>query len=370
MRLHLVILSKTLLHTIACSVQLHARIRKYLRNNAKCFNAFVKNHFSFLKLRVSINAALTIALFAGERVRSRASSVSQETDYVILQSNPLLHWVPVSDDANDDDTSTDSSLDSVAMSTIHRSNSQRSINSRCSIISSCSVNHYKTPPTSLLHQKSSKQVTVRRPSSLLISPPSSPRSTSRSKSTDDYNNYGSVDVLTSSKRSPKPRRSTSSLSDEMTISIPVPVTATSTSSGLSRFSRLKDRLLSSGRSQQQQHQQPGDSAQTTVPVSPPNVTEESDGESTPLVSELSSPSLSNSDSVFKGTSPDGESCDSLSPDPTIIKSQHPGTSTEMHESYIGSIGFLVRESTSSSSNGGRGLSRQNAQEWENPETPV
>lgn len=310
-------------------------------------------------------------------MRSRASSVSQETDYVILQSNPLLHWVPISDEA-DDDTSTDSSLDSVAVPTIHRSSSQRSISSRCSIISSCSVNNYKTPPTSLLHQKSSKQVTVRRPSSLLISPPSSPRSTSRSKSTDDYNNYGSVDVLTSSKRSPKPRRSTTSLSEEITISIPVPVTTTSSSSGRSKLSRLKDRILSGGKSQQQQQlqqqqqQQHGESAPTSLPVSPTNVTEEGeDGESTPLVSELSSPSLSNSDSVFKGvTSPEEGSCDSLSPDPTIIKSQHPGTSTELHESFIGSIGFLVRESTSSSSNGGRGLARQNAQEWENPETPV
>lgn len=311
-------------------------------------------------------------IFTGERIRSRASSVSQETDYVILQSNPLLHWVPISDDAGDDDTSTDSSLDSVTMPSIHRSSSQRSISSRCSIISSCSVNHYKTPPTSLLHQKPSKQVTVKRPSSLLISPPSSPKSTSRSKSTDDYNNFGSVDVLASSKRSPNPRRSTTSLSEDITISIPVPIVATSSSSVQSKFSRLKDRLLSGGKSQQQQHQhqQHGESAPASVPVSPTNVTEESDGESTPLVSDLSSPSLSNSDSVFKGASPDEESCDSLSPDPTIIKSHHPGSSTELHESYIGSIGLSFRESTSSSSNGGRGLARQNAQEWENPETPV
>ncbi|OXU24596.1 hypothetical protein TSAR_000048 [Trichomalopsis sarcophagae] len=293
--------------------------------------------------------------FAGDRARSRASSVCQDTDYVILQSNPLLHWVPVSDDPGDDDTSSDSSLDSMTLPPIHRTSSQRSISSRCSIASSCSVNHYRSPAAAALHQKSAAAKQSRRPSSLLVSPPASPRPASRSKSTDDY---GSDTLATSSKRSLGPRRSTSSLSEEITISIPVPNTA---AIGLGKLSKLKERLLNKSPQQPQQLQQ-GETA----------VVEDSDGESTPLVSELSSPSHSNSDSVFKAASPEDESSDSLSPiDSTTIKNLHRGgnhSSTEVLEHYVDSVGLVVHESASSSF-GSRSLSRQNAQDWENPETP-
>ncbi|XP_016843312.1 kinase D-interacting substrate of 220 kDa B isoform X3 [Nasonia vitripennis] len=292
----------------------------------------------------------------GDRARSRASSVCQDTDYVILQSNPLLHWVPVSDDPGDDETSSDSSLDSMTLPPIHRTSSQRSISSRCSIASSCSVNHYRSPAAAALHQKSAATKQSRRPSSLLVSPPASPRPASRSKSTDDY---GSDTLATSSKRSLGPRRSTSSLSEEITISIPVPHTA---AIGLGKLGKLKERLLNKSPQQPQQLQQ-GETA----------VVEDSDGESTPLVSELSSPSHSNSDSVFKAASPEDESSDSFSPiDSTTIKNLHRGgnhSSTEVLEHYVDSVGLVVHESASSSF-GSRSLSRQNAQDWENPETPV
>lgn len=275
---------------------------------------------------------------------------------MILQSNPLLHWVPVSDDPGDDETSSDSSLDSMTLPPIHRTSSQRSISSRCSIASSCSVNHYRSPAAAALHQKSAAAKQAKRPSSLLVSsPPSSPRPASRSKSTDDY---GSDTLATGSKRSLGPRRSTSSLSEEITISIPVPNT---TVTGLGKLTRLKERLLNKSPLQQQQLQQ-GETA----------VVEDSDGESTPLVSELSSPSHSNSDSVFKGASPEDETSDSLSPDSTTIKNLHRGgnhSSTEVIEHYVDSVSLVVHESTSSSF-GSRSLSRQNAQDWENPETPV
>ncbi|XP_058810678.1 kinase D-interacting substrate of 220 kDa B-like [Phymastichus coffea] len=307
----------------------------------------------------------------GDRIRSRASSISQQdTDYVILQSNPLLHWIPVSDDQVEEDTSSDSSLDSVNLPPIHRTNSQRSISSRCSIVSSCSTSQFRAPAASAHLQRGNKQVTVLRPSSLLISPPSSPALRSKS---DNHGTYGSQDLVTtaSSKRSLKSRLSTSSLSEELTISIPVPVVSSTSSSGLSKLTKLKDRILSGSKlNQQQQHHQGEAAITTTTGV----VEENSDGESTPLVSGMSSPSNdSTSDNVFKATSPEDESSDSVSPISATNKSMRRGgdhSSVDTIDHYVDAISLVVHESMNSS-NGGRSLSRQNAQEWDNnPETPV
>ncbi|KAL7300780.1 hypothetical protein TKK_0006756 [Trichogramma kaykai] len=285
-------------------------------------------------------------------MRSRASSMShQETDYVILQSNPLLHWVPVSEEALAEDSSSDDSMDSYAMPQMHRASSQRSLSSHCSVVSSCSTNnHYRTPPTSAgLHHK--QQL---RPGSLMVSPPTSPKPASRSKSTDNY-----AEALRRGNR-----RSTTSLSEELGITIPVPPVT----SGLpAKLSRLKDKLLSHGKSGQQQT----GSNDATLSTS-----EDSGGESTPLVSELSSPTCSSdTTSSMRSPGPTDNSSDSISPT-TAGCSNGGHMSRDLTSSLehcvldMGALGLMVHESTASSANGGRSLARQNAEDWENPETPV
>ncbi|CAB0040958.1 unnamed protein product [Trichogramma brassicae] len=285
-------------------------------------------------------------------MRSRASSMShQETDYVILQSNPLLHWVPVSEEALAEDSSSDDSMDSYAMPQMHRASSQRSLSSHCSVVSSCSTNnHYRTPPTSAgLHHK--QQL---RPGSLMVSPPTSPKPASRSKSTDNY-----AEALRRGNR-----HSTTSLSEELGITIPVPPVT----SGLpAKLSRLKDKLLSHGKSGQQQT----GSNDATLSTS-----EDSGGESTPLVSELSSPTCSSdTTSSMRSPGPTDNSSDSISPTTAGCSSgghmsRNLTSSLEHCVLDMGALGLMVHESTASSANGGRSLARQNAQDWENPETPV
>ena len=243
--------------------------------------------------------------------RSRASSFSQQdTDYVILQSSPVLHWVPVSEEALAADSSSSDSLDSVTITPIamQRASSQRSLSS---LRSSCSVTNHQR--STLLQRPLHQQ----RPSSLLISPPASPRPASRSKSTD----YGVV-----------MRRDSDDLSS---ISIPVPAP----SGGLpARLGRLRDKLLGTG--------------PTPVPERPLSTSDESGAESTPLVSELSSPSHSS--------------------DPTESPAAVRGSGEVLtldDRCVVPPSGIVVRE-MSHSSIGARSLSRQNAYEWENPETPV
>ncbi|XP_033219182.1 kinase D-interacting substrate of 220 kDa isoform X2 [Belonocnema kinseyi] len=252
----------------------------------------------------------------GDRARSRTSSISApDTEYVILQSNPLLHWVPVQDDFE----STEGS--SLGSNSLQRTDSQRSIVSQLSIKSTCSYN-----------RRNSSRSASSRPSSLLASPPASPRPAFRSKSIDD--NYTVYDP----QKFQKSRNSNPNIGQNLPlISMPVPVTT------FGKFSKLKGRFAGSSN----QNPQKGD---------------ESDDESTPLVSELSSPAHSNSDSVFRNDfSPDNSSDFSLSSGKSIPK----GGEQSLEFKHSDSMNLILRENS-----GARLLSRQNAEDWENPETPV
>lgn len=256
--------------------------------------------------------------------RSRTASISQDTDYVILQSNPLMHWVPVPDEP---DSTDDSSLDSITLHPIHRSSSQRSIASRCSIKSSCSQKHG----------------VVKRPTSLLISAPSSPKAT--------RNNQEDQSKRRSS------RKSIQSLTEELQIVVPVPNVPT-TKTG--KLNKLKEKLLSGNKSQQLQELGGKEAVHTTEPQQ-----QDSDGESTPLVSELSSPSNSMSDNAVSQllTSPEGG-------DFSPSNKQHPNAGGELaiDIDFGDSISLMVKESSKDTRL--LALSRQDAQDWENPETPV
>lgn len=265
-------------------------------------------------------------------MRSRTSSFSQDTDYIILQSNPLLRWVPTPDEP---DSTDDSSIESLTLHPIHRTNSQRSITSRCSIKSSCSVNQ-KIP---------SKHKTSSRPTSLLISPTASPLPIRLAKSIDDnFTDENKVQQKGRKTSITKTRRSSSSVGEE--ISIPVPVT-----SAKSKFGRLKEKLLSS-------KSQPTEQQVTTGEA-------ESDGESTPLVSELSTPTHSNS---FDQT-PSSPDYNTFSPSSNASGLHNYSKIVgEEHIIDVDCSDSMVLSSQESSS--GRSLSRQDAKDWENPETPV
>lgn len=190
-----------------------------------------------------------------------AASSIPDTEYVLLQTSPLYHWVPVSDDPGSSD---DSSHDSTVF--LQRTNSQRSIASQRSTKSACSRQPLK---------KTNNNVSTR-PSSLFVSPPPSPKPAFRSKSTDEKYMSNNIPLkTTSSSTSLKKKRSISTSNDEVVISMQVPT------SSLEKLSKLRDRLIGSG---VQNSPAPGG---------------ESDDESTPLVSELSTPTHSQSDSVFR-----------------------------------------------------------------------
>lgn len=284
---------------------------------------------------------------------------------MILQSNPLLHWVPVPDDQLEEEDEETSSSDSSFMAStnvvntgiIKRASSQRSINSICS--------------TTLIGSNKKN-----RPQSLRISPPASPKTVTRSfinKSSGDDCEDETI-VAKQRARNHKSRRSTSSLVEE--ISIPVPVIGSSfiTGGSLGKLSRLKERFLGTKSSQPIATTSNSEILQTiSAPSSLNNDDNEQseDGESTPLVSELTSPNVL--------TSPDEESSDSLSAESSAILK---GIHVVHHKSGAGSgsleqvlvdtsLGLVIRESSSSSGNGrSLLLARQNAQDWENPETPV
>lgn len=218
----------------------------------------------------------------------RVASTTQDTDYVLLQTNPLFHWVPVN---NERESSDDSSCDSTIH--LHRANSQHSIASQRSTRSTCSHGRSRSLRRTGSHCNST--TISSRPSSLFVSPPPSPRPAFRSKSTDE--NYVGNNIplkpTSSSIYSAKKRRSVSTLSDDTvpTISssssaIPISVPHAS----LEKLSKLKDRLIG------------GTTSATSAAVG------DSDDESTPLVSELSTPTHSQSDSVFRHEySPDNSS---------------------------------------------------------------
>ncbi|KAL2720804.1 kinase D-interacting substrate of 220 kDa isoform X5 [Vespula squamosa] len=203
---------------------------------------------------------------------------TQDTDYVLLQTNPLFHWVPVN---NERESSDDSSCDSTIH--LHRANSQHSIASQRSTRSTCSHGRSRSLRRTGSHCNS-------RPSSLFVSPPPSPRPAFRSKSTDE--NYVGNNIPlkpTSSLYSSKKRRSVSTLSDDTIPTISTSAIAISVPhASLEKLSKLKDRLIGT--------------------TSATSAAGDSDDESTPLVSELSTPTHSQSDSVFRNEcSPDNSS---------------------------------------------------------------
>lgn len=263
--------------------------------------------------------------FLGDRARSRTSSISApDTEYVILQSNPLLHWVPIQDDFESTEGSSQDSN-----SQLHRTDSQRSIVSQLSIKSTCSYNR----------RNSSRSASSSRPSSLLVSPPASPRPAFRSKSIDD-----NCTDYSDPQKFQKARNSNPNIGQNFPlISVPVPVPVPLPVTAFGKFSKLKGRFAASSNPNPQK----GD---------------ESDDESTPLVSELSSPAHSNSDSVFRNDFSPGNSSDfSVSSGKSIPK----GGEQSLEIEHSDSMNLILRENSSA-----RLLSRQNAEDWENPETPV
>ncbi|XP_076230105.1 ankyrin repeat-rich membrane spanning isoform X1 [Nomia melanderi] len=250
------------------------------------------------------------------------SAAAQDTDYVILQSNPLLHWVPVNDEP---ETSDDSSLES----TVHlqRTNSQRSIASQLSTRSTCSFGRKDS-------KKAGSNAASSRPASLFVSPPPSPRPAFRSKSTDENYVANNIPLRPTISTPIKKRRSTSTLNEEVVISVPV------ANSSLEKLSKLKDRLMG------------------TLPTSP--APGESEDESTPLVSELSTPTHSQSDSVFKHDYSE-ENSSSVSSNKSLPRDGERSIDVD----YPDTVSLMVRESSHV-----RFLSRQDAEEWDNPETPV
>ncbi|CAK9816866.1 Kinase D-interacting substrate of 220 kDa [Anthophora quadrimaculata] len=263
------------------------------------------------------------AVVPSDSLSGSISTAPQDTDYVILQSNPLLHWVPVNDEP---ETSDDSSFES----TVHlqRTNSQRSITSQLSTRSACSFGR-KDP------KRSGGNAVGSRPVSLFVSPPPSPRPAFRSKSTDENYVANNIPMKSTMSTPIKKLRSTSTLNDEIVLSVPVP------NSSLEKLTKLKDRLMG------------------TLPASP--APGESEDESTPLVSELSTPTHSQSDSVFKHDCSE-ENSSSISSNKSLPRD---GERSVNIVDYSDTVSLMVRESSQV-----RFMSRQNSEEWDNPETPV
>ncbi|TGZ46633.1 Uncharacterized protein DBV15_04030 [Temnothorax longispinosus] len=245
-----------------------------------------------------------------------------DTEYVLLQSSPLLHWVPVNEDPVSSD---DSSHDSTVF--LQRTNSQRSIASQYSTRSACS---YKTL------KRSGSNISTR-PSSLFVSPPPSPKPAIRSKSTDERCMGNNVSLkITPSSVSTK-RRSSSTLNDEIVIPVPT--------SSLEKLSKLKDRLIGTT---------------STATARSPGPGGESDDESTPLVSELSTPTHSQSDSVFR------HDCSAEnSSSPSSNRSLPRDGERRVDLDYADTVSLVICESSNAQL-----PSRHGTKIWDDTETPV
>lgn len=206
---------------------------------------------------------------------------------------------------------------------LQRTNSQRSVTSQRSTRSACS---HKT-----LKRNSSNIST--KPSSLFVSPPSSPKPAIRSKSIDERCTGNNVPLNTTSSSVSNKRRSSATLNDEVVISV--------STSSLEKLSKLKDRLI-------------GTTSQLPVPVG------ESDDESTPLVSELSTPTHSHSDSVFRH---DCSAENSSSPSSNRSLPRDGERHTDLD--YSDTVNLVIRESSNVQS-----PSRHSVKIWDDTETPV
>ncbi|CAD6208425.1 GSCOCG00003437001-RA-CDS, partial [Cotesia congregata] len=271
-----------------------------------------------LEEQMICGALQTLNEEACEDVLNELYSITPDTDYVLLQPSPIYHWVPVPDEPESSDDSSQGST-----TQLHRSSSQRSVTSQRSIRSTYSIgNRGKKKPTTTS--------TATRPTSLRISPTASPRPAYRSKSTDEY---PTNETQTNSNNM---RHSTPTITDEIRIIVPTVPT------NLDKLSKLKDRLIG------------------TTSSSPSLHACESDDESTPLVSELSTPSHTQSDSVFThAMSPESDDQSPLS-----MKSLPQTGEHAVDMEYCDSMGLVIHESDM------KPLSRQNAEDWDNPETPV
>ncbi|XP_072767062.1 uncharacterized protein Arms isoform X2 [Anoplolepis gracilipes] len=242
-----------------------------------------------------------------------------DTDYVLLQASPLFRWTPINDEPVSSD---DSSHDSTVF--LPRTNSQRSITSQHSTRSACS---HKPP------KKTGSNISITRPSSLFISPPPSPKPAFRSKSTDERYMGNNIPLKTTSSVPTEKRRSISTLNDEIVITV--------SSSSMEKLSKLKDRLIG------------------ITPTETPDV--ESDDESTPLVSEISTPTHSQSDSVFRHSAENSSS-------PSSNKSLPRDRERCVDVDYSDTASLMIRES---SNDGKQSPPRQDTNvKWDNPETPV
>lgn len=257
-------------------------------------------------------------------VLGSASTSVPDTEYVLLQASPLYHWVPVSDEPGSSD---DSSHDSTVF--LQRTNSQRSIASQRSTRSACSHKPLK---------RTGSNVSTR-PSSLFVSPPPSPKPAFRSKSTDEKYMGNNIPLKTTSSSSSsclKKKRSTST-NDEVVISMPT--------SSLEKLSKLRDRLIGGG---VQNSPAPGG---------------ESDDESTPLVSELSTPTHSQSDSVFRHES--AENSSSPSSNRSLPRD---GERCCIELDYSDTVSLVIWESSGDARPQFQQESADN--HWDNTETPV
>lgn len=246
---------------------------------------------------------------------------AHDTDYVLLQASPLFRWTPINDEpVSSDDSSPDSTV------FLQRTNSQRSIASQHSTKSACSHKPSK---------KTSSSITITRPSSLFISPPPSPKPAFRSKSTDERYMGNNIPLKTTSSIPTKKRRSISTLNDEIVITV--------STSSMEKLSKLKDRLIS-----------------TAPTESSPIPGVESDDESTPLVSELSTPTHSQSDSVFRHSVENSSS-------PSSNRSLPRDREHCIDVDYSDTASLVIQES----SNDPQSPPRQDINvKWDNPETPV
>ncbi|EFN63057.1 Ankyrin repeat-rich membrane spanning protein [Camponotus floridanus] len=245
---------------------------------------------------------------------------THDTDYVLLQASPLFRWTPINDEpASSDDSSHDSTV------FLQRTNSQRSIASQHSTKSAYS---HKPP------KKTSSSISITRPSSLFVSPPPSPKPAFRSKSTDEKFMGNNIPLKTTSSVPTKKRRSISTLNDEIVITV--------STSSIEKLSKFKDRLIS------------------TVPTESSSIPIESDDESTPLVSEMSTPTHSQSDSVFKHSAENSSS-------PSSNRSLPRDKEHCIDIDYSDTASLVIRES----SNDPQSPPRQDTNvKWDNPETPV
>ncbi|XP_011701700.1 PREDICTED: kinase D-interacting substrate of 220 kDa [Wasmannia auropunctata] len=248
---------------------------------------------------------------------------AHDTEYVLLQASPLFHWVPINEDPVSSD---DSSHDSTVF--LQRTNSQRSVTSQRSTRSASSHKNLK---------RSGSNISTR-PSSLFISPPPSPKPAIRSKSTDERcmgNNNASLKTASPSVM-PAKRRSSSTF-DEVVISVPT--------SSLEKLSKLKDRLIGAAPTLTRSPGAPGGG--------------ESDDESTPLVSELSTPTHSQSDSVFK------HDCSAENSSPSSNRSLPRDGERRVGVDYSDTVSLVIRESLNT-----QPPSRRDAKARDDTETPV